>query len=1289
MPAKYDHINFKPPASVAKAAKRGLKMRAKQSKSNQGGTAVGLARANQLAKRETLSAATVKRMKAFFDRHQKNKKVDSGKKAGADKGQQAWLLWGGDAGRAWAKKVVAQMEKADSKKPVSRALNPCGMTKGGTFDKGNSCAGTKGTGKSKSKKITKAERNKALEDFADGKITSNQLIDLLLPVEERKSFFQKKKKPSPPTLSKPTTEGQKEFFKDSKVRDPSGKLLKVFHGTTMKFDVFTNPYGGWNMFSDNYDYSYVFAQGSGEVGEYYLNIKRPLDLRSLPREGGDARNELLDLLRDKAEVDEDSFNYLKDHLPYAKDAFTIINRSRDLLIEILIDHGYDGIVMPDVVIGPDRNEKVRRIIGDTYIAFVSQQIKKVTNENPTKANEIDRALNPCGMTEGGTFDKGNSCAGTKGTGKKAKNKKQRKVSLQTFKKNGVEFISPNRDPEQYRKFTPVTGKNSDFIGLPTQEKIHKYLEKSRVAKMVTGKNKDGTKLAGYEWMKKHADKLIKARIDIPTYKASTEQGDSVYAVTLHENDRKQYAGAYIPMAVLTDVTFKDNDLGALYIQEKIAGKTPLATVVGTLDYDATINQVIPDDIDSWTPVGYNPSHSTFFYDKRTGKEVTGGSIAISVGNTVFVKNPKYAKGGRSALNKRESQSIRATEKRVAKINKTEKLIGTKKKKPKGIYDLDPMSELHDLFVGPRRKGVSTERALNSCGMTKGGTFDKGNSCAGTKGTGKAKAKKPKRQAKKYTRKGWKKSLDAWMDRNNLDKTKFWNKAKGRVELPDMETIKAIAAEQATGKPDDATRKSYDDFKKHLMSQYDALVDSGLVVKAWQGEGEPYKVSEEKMWVPSSKKMREQVEETGVFYFFMTDKGFGEGKTDSDHPFLQMSTAKTADGEPMLYNDVFRVVHDAVAHLNGGYSFSTRGEMNAMLAHASTLPKETWPALWAETFAQNAYYEVNKKFAPQNYFSSQYVNMIEELQEKAKKQTEVARADVEIEHDDEDGECGCNRARRAVGAKFRYYAKRFLANKSRPNIQRFTSNPAAKKKKEGKTGGCGNNGQGFTEGNTCATGSPAGPTTGEKEVKGKQPFKNDIHPKTEKHFDAAWAKEFASKTDGISDPDQLTQKIAAEIRKLEKTHDVFYVPLNKDGKLVGQIVNVDSRIKLGHGNSADAMGLLQGEYRLEFIKVENSPLRDKAVQKNVDKMTPVRKDNPKRGKRFKAATKNMTADQTAKFARQVLSPASLSDESANDLAKYIKYKKDEEKHDLDFMTSWMSEAEIKEAEKKDKTNDKTS
>ncbi len=37
-------------------------------------------------------------------------------------------------------------------------------------------------------------------------------------------------------------------------------------------------------------------------------------------------------------------------------------------------------------------------------------------------DNLNRALNPCGMTEGGTFDKGNDCAGTKGTGKKAEKK---------------------------------------------------------------------------------------------------------------------------------------------------------------------------------------------------------------------------------------------------------------------------------------------------------------------------------------------------------------------------------------------------------------------------------------------------------------------------------------------------------------------------------------------------------------------------------------------------------------------------------------------------------------------------------------------------------------------------------------------------------------------------------------------------------------------------------------------------------------------------------------------------
>lgn len=124
----YDHINFKPPQNVADAAKKGLEWR---KKTGEGGLSVdeaskegigsGVQRAVNLKNRDTLSPSTVKRMKAFFDRHQKNKSVSPGKEPWEDKGAVAWALWGGDAGYSWAKKVVEQMEKADKKS--SRGTN--------------------------------------------------------------------------------------------------------------------------------------------------------------------------------------------------------------------------------------------------------------------------------------------------------------------------------------------------------------------------------------------------------------------------------------------------------------------------------------------------------------------------------------------------------------------------------------------------------------------------------------------------------------------------------------------------------------------------------------------------------------------------------------------------------------------------------------------------------------------------------------------------------------------------------------------------------------------------------------------------------------------------------------------------------------------------------------------------------------------------------------------------------------------------------------------------------------
>lgn len=104
-----DAETFKPTKAMASAARRALKMRDSQPKSNKGMTAVGLARANQLIKREPLSLETVKRMYSFFSRHEVDKQSKSWKK-GSSKGEQGWLGWGGDSGYRWSKSIVESLE---------------------------------------------------------------------------------------------------------------------------------------------------------------------------------------------------------------------------------------------------------------------------------------------------------------------------------------------------------------------------------------------------------------------------------------------------------------------------------------------------------------------------------------------------------------------------------------------------------------------------------------------------------------------------------------------------------------------------------------------------------------------------------------------------------------------------------------------------------------------------------------------------------------------------------------------------------------------------------------------------------------------------------------------------------------------------------------------------------------------------------------------------------------------------------------------------------------------------
>ena len=107
---------YKPTQAMASAAARGLELRKKNG--GQGGTPVGVARARDISNRKNLPLETVKRMHSFFSRHKGNEKPNAGEDRSKDKGYIAFLLWGGEPGRSWAKAIVERENKTENSMSV-------------------------------------------------------------------------------------------------------------------------------------------------------------------------------------------------------------------------------------------------------------------------------------------------------------------------------------------------------------------------------------------------------------------------------------------------------------------------------------------------------------------------------------------------------------------------------------------------------------------------------------------------------------------------------------------------------------------------------------------------------------------------------------------------------------------------------------------------------------------------------------------------------------------------------------------------------------------------------------------------------------------------------------------------------------------------------------------------------------------------------------------------------------------------------------------------------------------
>ena len=110
-----------PPQAVADNARMALEVRAEKPPSQRGMTPVGLARARQLANRQPVSVATLRRMASYFARHEVDKDGATWDEQG--KGWQAWMGWGGDEGWAWAQRIIEE-EDMGTKAMVMEGYSP-------------------------------------------------------------------------------------------------------------------------------------------------------------------------------------------------------------------------------------------------------------------------------------------------------------------------------------------------------------------------------------------------------------------------------------------------------------------------------------------------------------------------------------------------------------------------------------------------------------------------------------------------------------------------------------------------------------------------------------------------------------------------------------------------------------------------------------------------------------------------------------------------------------------------------------------------------------------------------------------------------------------------------------------------------------------------------------------------------------------------------------------------------------------------------------------------------------
>ena len=246
---------------------------------------------------------------------------------------------------------------------------------------------------------------------------------------------------------------QREYFKDSKVRDEDGRLKSVYHATYDTFTVFDRNKLGALTDGNATDDDWAATSHIG----FWFNTE---DLSKTSGLGNRAENAYLNITNP---YDAGSLESLVDEM--AQYNGTPAEKG-NAFADRLRSEGYDGIYIRDEEFG-----------GDSYVALSSEQIKRVNNKTPTDDPDIRFSAED---EDGGEWDKelARMPQSVQEAVRRVKDERSKKPNMQEYP-NLDAYLSGRSAQQAAEKAERLRDKGKDeFKGTEALEKLGVKIENS-------------------------------------------------------------------------------------------------------------------------------------------------------------------------------------------------------------------------------------------------------------------------------------------------------------------------------------------------------------------------------------------------------------------------------------------------------------------------------------------------------------------------------------------------------------------------------------------------------------------------------------------------------------------------------------------------------------------------------------------------------------------------------------------------------------------------------------------